>query len=174
MIPESDQLLQLSAINRARIVRETSPMCFVLFKLLISIFTVSYRSLPGSRIGFCRRLRYFCLLMATENSAIERTWAMTFVSALLAQSFSDEEVPRIHHCCGLHNSSTNEMNGPNGLHPSASCGSSSISMPFVSASRTTMNEYHEFQRFDTMRLCALFSDLVMDLSITRLRPHLHH
>lgn len=86
---------------------------------------------------------------------------MTFVCALLAQSLSDEGVSCIHHFCGLHKTSNDDLNGPSGLLRGLLA--QLVNLHAFRIGFTNNAEYHELQRFDTMRLCALFAELIMDL-----------
>ena len=86
---------------------------------------------------------------------------MTFVSALLAQSLSDEGISCIYHFCGLHRTSTDDMNGPSGLLRGLLA--QLVNLHAFRIGFTNNVEYHELQRFDTIRLCALFAELIMDL-----------
>lgn len=103
----------------------------------------------------------FLLVDGNGGSAAERTSGMTFVSALLAQSLSDEGAFCIHHFCGLHTTSSDDLTGPNGLLRALLA--QLVSLHAFSVGFTNSEEYHELQRFDTLRLCALFSELVKDL-----------
>ena len=86
---------------------------------------------------------------------------MTFVCALLVQSLSDEGVSCIHHFCGLHKRSNDDLNGPSGLIRGLLA--QLVNLHAIRIGFTNNAEYHELQRFDTIRLCALFAELVMYL-----------
>ncbi len=83
---------------------------------------------------------------------------MTFVSALLSQSLTDEGVSCIHYFCGLRN---DDLNGPTGLLRALLA--QLLSLHAFRVGFSNNSEYHELQRFDTFRLCTLFTELVKDL-----------
>ena len=103
----------------------------------------------------------FLLVDGNGGSATDRASAMTFVSALLAQTLSDEGTHCIHHFCGLHTTRSDDLSGPGGLLRALLA--QVVSHFAFHVGFTRKNEYDELQRFDTIRLCALFRELVEDL-----------
>ena len=103
----------------------------------------------------------FLLVDGNGGSAADRASAMTFVSALLAQTLSDEGTSCIHHFCGLHTSRSDELSGPRGLLRALLA--QLVSLFAFHIGFTRKNEYDEVQRFDTIRLCVLFRELVKDI-----------
>lgn len=86
---------------------------------------------------------------------------MTFMSALLARSLSDERVPCIHHLCGLHKIINDDLDGPSGLIQGLLA--KLVNLHAFRIGFTNNVEYHELQRFDTISLCIPFAELTMDL-----------
>ena len=163
MLLESDQLLELLSVNHSAISEDLTNML-----RLGRAADLSYHN-RGSLLTQSPRFQdwltstspIFLLVDGNSNSAIDRSSAMTFVCALLAQSLSDEGVSCIHHFCGLHKTSNDDLNGPSGLLRGLLA--QLVNLHAFRIGFTNNAEYHELQRFDTMRLCALFTELVMDL-----------
>ena len=160
---ESDQLLELLAVDHTQIAKDLTNMLH-----LSQAADLSYHN-RGSLLSRCPKFQgwltsaspMFLLVDGNGDSAVERTSAMTFISALLAQSLSDEGVSCIHHFCGLHKTSNDGLNGPSGLLRGLLA--QLLTLHAFRIGFTNNVEYHELQRFDTMRLCALFAELIMDL-----------
>ena len=55
------------------------------------------------------------LVNGNASTALERTSAMSFVSALLSQSLADQSAACIHFFCGLHTARNDSLSGPRGL-----------------------------------------------------------
>ena len=163
MILESDQLLEVLAVNLIEVANKLTSML-----RLGQAANLSYHD-RGSLLSRSPKFQawltstspIFLLVDGNGNSAAERTSAMTFVSALLAQSLSDEGVSCIHYFCGLHRTMSDDLNGPSGLLRALLA--QLINLHNFRVGFTNYIEYQELQRFDTLRLCALFSELVKDL-----------
>ena len=163
MILDSDQLLEVFAVNDTEIARNLTSVLH-----LGRATDLSYHS-RGSLLSRSPKFQnwltttspIFLLVDGNGDSATERISAMTFVSALLAQSLSDEEVSCVHYFCGLHKIRSTDLNGPSGLLRALLA--QLVNLHAFRVGFTNNTEYHELQRFDTIRLCALFSELVKDL-----------
>ena len=163
MIVESHQLLELLAVNRTEIAKNLISMLRLGRAADLSYHnrgSLLMRS-PIFQNWLTSTSPIFLLVDGNGNSAAERTSAMTFASALLAQSLSDEGAFCIHHFCGLHTTSSDDLSGPSGLLRALLA--QLVDLHVFSVGFTNNSEYHELQRFDTLRLCALFSELVKDL-----------
>ena len=163
MMIESDQLLELLAVDHTQIAKDLTDML-----RLSQAADLSYHN-RGSLLSRSPKFQgwltstspIFLLVDGNGDSAVERTSAMTFISALLAQSLSDEGVSCIHYFCGLHKTSNDDLNGPSGLLRGLLAQLVNIHAFRIGFINNV--EYHELQRFDTIRLCALFAELIMDL-----------
>lgn len=163
MILESHQLLELLAINRTEIAKNLTSM-LRLGQAADSSYhnrgSLLMRS-PDFQHWLTSTSPNFLLVDGNGHSAAERTSAMTFISALLAQSLSDEGASCIHYFCGLHTARSDDLSGPSGLLRALLA--QLVSLHALRVGFTDNSEYHELQRFDNTRLCTLFSDLVKDL-----------
>lgn len=163
MILESLQLLELLAVNHTKIAEDLTSML-----RLSRNADLSYHN-RGSLLSRSPKFQnwltstspIFLLVDGNGNSAIERTSAMTIVSALLAESLSGEGVACIHHFCGQHRTRDDDLSGPSGLLRALL--TQLFNLHTFRIGFTNNTEYHELQQFDTIRLCALFSELIMDL-----------
>ena len=163
MILESDRLLEVLAVNPPEMAKDLARML-----RLSQAADLSYHN-RGSFLAQSPKFQdwltatsgIFLLVDGNGESAIERTSAMTFVSALLGQSLSDEGVPCVHYFCGLHDTRSDDLNGPRGLLRSLLA--QLVSLYTFRVGFTDNSDYHAFQRFDTTRLCYMFSELVKDL-----------
>ena len=163
MIVDSDQLLEVLAVNDTEIARNLTSVLH-----LGRAADLSYHN-RGSLLSRSPKFQnwltttspIFLLVDGNGDSATERISGMTFVSALLAQSLSDEGVSCIHYFCGLHKTRSADLNGPSGLLRALLA--QLVNLHDFHVGFTNNTEYHELQRFDTIRLCALFSELVKDL-----------
>ena len=163
MVIEPGQLLELLAVDHTQIAEDLTNML-----RLSQAADLSYHN-RGSLLSRSPKFQgwltstspIFLLVDGNGDSAVERTSAMTFISALLAQSLSDEGVSCIHHFCGLHKTSNDDLNGPSGLLRGLLA--QLVNLHVFRIGFTNNAEYHELQRFDTMRLCALFGELIRDL-----------
>ena len=116
-ILESHQILELLAIDCTEVAKDLASML-----RLGRAADLSYHN-RGSLLMQSRKFQdwltstspIFLLVDGNGQSAIERTSAMTFVSALLAQSLSDEGAFCIHFFCGLHTTRSDDLSGPSGL-----------------------------------------------------------
>ena len=163
MILESQQLLELLAINRTEIAKELTSMLRLGRAADLSYHnrgSLLMRS-PKFQTWLTSASRIFLLVDGNGQSAVERTSAMTYVSALLAQSLSDEGAFCIHYFCGLHTTRSDDLSGPGGLLRALLA--QLLSLHAFRVGFTDNSEYHELQRFGIARLCALFSELVKDL-----------
>ena len=163
MVLTSYQFLEILAINSAEISENLSSMLH-----RGRVADLSYHN-RGSLLMRYPRFRNwltspspdFLLVDGNGGSATDRASAMTFVSALLAQTLSDEGTSCIHHFCGLHTTRSDDLSGPGGLLRALLA--QLVSHFAFHIGFTRKNEYDELQRFDTIRLCALFRELVKDL-----------
>ena len=163
MVLKSHQFLEILAINYTEISENLSSMLH-----RGRVADLSYHN-RGSLLMRSLRFRNwltstspdFRLVDGNGGSAAERISAMTFVSALLAQTLSDEGTSCINHFCGLHITRSDELSGLSGLLRALLA--QLVSLFAFRIGFTRNNEYHELQRFDTIRLCALFRELVKDL-----------
>lgn len=163
MILESDDLLAVLDVDRTKIANNLTGML-----RLGQAADLSYHN-RGSLLSRSPKFHdwltstspIFLLVDGNGDSAVERTSAMTFVSALLAQSLSDEGVSCIHYFCGLHNTSSDDPKGPTGLLRTLL--TQLVNLHPFSVGFTNSTEYHEFQQFNIACLCALFSELVKEL-----------
>ena len=163
MVLTSHQFLEILAINCTEISDNLSSML-----QRGRVADLSYHN-RGSLLMRSPRFRNwltsaspdFLLVDGNGDSAADRISAMTFVSALLAQTLSDEGTSCIHHFCGLHTTRSDELSGPRGLLRALLA--QLVSLFAFRIGFTRNNEYDELQRFDTIRLCALFGELVKDL-----------
>lgn len=163
MILESHQLLELLAINITEIAKNLTGMLRLGRAADLSYHnrgSLLMRS-PKFQNWLTTTSPIFLLVDGNGPSAAERTSAMTFVSALLAQSLSDEGASCIYYFCGLHTSRSDHLSGPSGLLRALLA--QLVNLHVFRVGFTDNNEYHELQRFDTIRLCVLFSELVEDL-----------
>ena len=165
MILESHQLLEILAIDHTEIANNLSSML-----RLGRVADLSYHNRgsllmrsPHFQNWLTSTSPIFLLVDGNGGSAAERTSAMTFVSALLAQTLSDEGTSCIHHFCGLHATRSDELSGPSGLLRALLA--QLVSLFDFRIGFTRNSEYHELQRFDTIRLCAVFRELVKDLPV---------
>ena len=163
MILESQQLLEILAINYTEIEKNLSNML-----RLGRLANPSYHNRgsllmrsPHFQNWLTSTSSIFLLVDGNGGSATERISAMTFVSALLAQTLSDEGASCIHHFCGLHTARSDDLSGPSGLLRALLA--QLVTLYAFRIGFTHYNDYHELQRFDAVRLCALFSDIVKDL-----------
>ncbi len=160
MILDSDELFEILAVNPATILEDLTNTLHLSRAADLSYHnrgSLLSRS-PKFQNWLASRSPTFLLVDGNGNSATERISAMTFVSALLAQSLSDEGVPCIYYFCGLHKASSDDLTGPSGL------------LRALLAQVINLRAFHvgftnnsELQRFDILRLCNLFSELVKDL-----------
>ena len=163
MILESNQLLELLAIDCTEIAKNLASMLRLGRAADLSYHnrgSLLMRS-PLFQHWLTSTASIFLLVDGNGQSAAERTSAMTFVSALLAQSLSHEGAFCIHYFCGLHTARSDDLSGPNGLLRALLAQLANLHAFGVGF--TDSNDYHELQRFDTIRLCTLFRELVKDL-----------
>lgn len=163
MILESHQLLELLAINQQEMAKDLTSMLRLGRAADLSSHhrgSLLMQS-PKFQNWLTSTSPIFLLVDGSGDSATERTSAMTFVSALLAQSLSDEGAFCIHYFCGLHTIRSDDLNGPSGLLRALLA--QLFNLHAFRVGFTDNNEYHELQRFDTNRLCALFSESVKEL-----------
>ena len=163
MVLTSHQFLEILAINYTEISDNLSSML-----RRGRVADLSYHNRGSLLMRFSRFRNWltstspdFLLVDGNGGSASDRASAMTFVSALLAQTLSEEGASCIHHFCGLHTSRSDELSGPEGLLRALLA--QLVSLFAFHIGFTRKNEYDELQRFDTIRLCALFRELVKDL-----------
>ena len=163
MVLTSHQFLQILAINYTEITHNLSSM---LHRGRVADLSYHNRGSllirsPHFQNWLISTSPIFLLVDGKGSSATERISAMTFVSALLAQTLSDAGTSCIHHFCGLHTGRSDDLSGPSGLLRALLAQLVTL-YPFR-IGFTHYNDYHELQRFDVVRLCALLSDLVKDL-----------
>ncbi|KAM0799545.1 hypothetical protein BDR22DRAFT_822230 [Usnea florida] len=163
MILGSHQLLEILAINNTEIIENLSNML-----RLGRVADPSHHNRgnllirsPHFQDWLIATSPIFLLVDGKGGSATERISAMTFVSALLAQTLSDAGTSCIHHFCGLHTGRSDDLSGPSGLLRALLA--QLVTLYTFRIGFTHYNDYHELQRFDLVRLCALFSELVKDL-----------
>ena len=163
MILESDRILDVLAVRLTEVSKDLDKML-----RLGQAANVSYHD-RGSLLARSPKFHswlistsgIFLLVDGNGESAVERTSAMTFVSALLAQSLSDEGVFCIHYFCGLHDKNSDDPNGPSGLLRTLLA--QLVSLYNFQVGFTDNSDYHQFQRFDITRLCSMFGELVKEL-----------
>lgn len=163
MILESHQVLEMLAVDRTRTAKNLTSILQLGRAADLSYHnrgSLLMRS-PNFQEWPTSTSPIFLLVDGSADSAVERTSAMTFVSALLAQSLSDEGAFCNHHFCGLHTTSNDDLSGPSGLLRALLA--HLVNLHGFSVGFTNNSEYHELQRFDTPRLCTLFSGSVKDL-----------
>ena len=163
MVLTSHQFLEILAIDYTEILKNLGSMLH-----RGRVADLSYHNRGSLLMQFPRfqnwltsRSPDFLLVDGNGGSATDRASAMTFVSALLAQTLSDEGTPCIHHFCGLHTTRSDELSGPGGLFRALLA--QLVGLFAFHIGFTRKNEYDELQRFDTIRLCALFRELIKDL-----------
>lgn len=163
MILESDNLLEELAVDHTELANNLTSMI-----RLGQAANISYHH-RGSLLSRSPKFQnwlmspspIFLLVDGNGDSAAERTSAMTFVAALLAQSLGEEGVTCIHYFCGLHKTSSDDLSGPSGLLRALLA--QLLNLHTYTIGFTSYNDYHKLQQFDITRLCALFSDLIKDL-----------
>lgn len=165
MILESLQLLELFAVNYTKVAEDLTSMLRLSRAADLSYHnrgSLLLRS-PKFQNWLTSTSPIFLLVDGNGNSAIERTSAMTFVSALLAESLSEEGVACIHHFCGLHRTRDEDLTGPIGLLRALLL--QLVSCYTFCVGFTNNSDYHGLQQFDSVHLCALLSELIMDLPL---------
>ena len=165
MIVTSQQLLDILAIDTMQIQDE---VVIILRKGQNSDPYIHNRShllmqSPRFHVWLTSNISGCLLVDGNAQSASERISAMTVVSAMLAQNLpgESETASVIQFFCGLHTDQDENLSGPRGLLRSLLAQLVHIfnlQLNFVHS-----NEYDEFKRFHTSRLCVLIGVLIKQL-----------
>lgn len=163
MILESHQILELLAIDCTEVAKDLASMLRVGRAADLSDHNRGSLLMQSQKFQdwLTSTSPIFLLVDGNDQSAMERTSAMTFVSALLAQSLGDEGAFCIHFFCGQHTIRSDDLRGPNGLLRVLLA--QLVNIHAFRVGFTDNSEYHELQRFDMGRLCSLFGELIKDL-----------